>query len=170
MTKEARMTNNERKPAALPKLVLRVSSFIRHSSFVIRHSSRPYLIGAVLVFWTLATHASMSDAQAQQPPLRPGIRSNLPPVAMRTNVRTNQAKVLPPGAPGSKTNAVAALRQPPGKAGTGIVEKVRRLPQSRGFYPALAAIFLCLGLASVLWSRFSKAKETQAGEAAPGEP
>jgi len=37
MTKEARMTKHETRPAACRRLVIRASSFFRHSSFVIRH-------------------------------------------------------------------------------------------------------------------------------------
>ena len=38
MTKEAQMTNDEKTVAApLEEFVIRVSSFLRHSSFVIRH-------------------------------------------------------------------------------------------------------------------------------------
>jgi hypothetical protein len=141
----------------------------------------PFSIAAGLLFSLAQIDVELMQAQAQQPPPRPGIRTNQPPVAMHTNVRTNLAKPLtppPPGArtnaaaarpTGAKTNAVAGTSQKLRNAWSGLAIKVRRLPQSRYFYPGVAATCVCLGILAILLGKLSKSKGTE-GATAAGEP
>ena len=118
----------------------------------------------------------------QAPPLRPGVRTNLPPAAARAAAKAN-ARVARPrrrrcrrrtqcrrqtdaprGADWRGTNAAPAAG-----AKAGIAETLRNLQANRAFYPAVGVVFVCLCLAVVLVVRLLKAKAAKAGKAAQPE-
>jgi hypothetical protein len=111
----------------------------------------------------------------QAAPLRPGVRTNLPPLASRPAARVSPASATP--RPASRTNAAPALARtgantnaaPVAGAKPGIAETIRHLQANRAFYPAAGAVFLSLCLAAVLVARLLKAKAAKANKAAQPE-
>jgi hypothetical protein len=98
----------------------------------------------------------------QVPPFRPGVRTNLPPIAPRAANKTNAAPFA--ARTGVTTNTHSAT-----SAKAGITETIRTLQANRAFYPAVGIICLCLCLAVVLVVRLLKAKAAKADKTAPPE-
>jgi hypothetical protein len=149
------------------------------------------LVGATLLVVTLAGCGPSSGKAGKQsatnaaalrmlartnqvPPLRPGVRTNLPPGATPAT-----AKVPPSSAavrPSAGTNAAPAVARtgagkyaPPAKGKTGIAETLRNLQNNSAFYPAIGVVLLCLCLVVVLVVRMLKAKGDKAGQVAQPE-
>jgi hypothetical protein len=107
----------------------------------------------------LAARTNTQPPGFQRPPV--GARTNsMPAMARSAGAVTNAGvKRLPPGktnvlaAPqhlGVKTNALPVAHAGGTNATGGIFERVRHLPQNRGFYPAIAGVALCVGVV-LLW-------------------
>ena len=122
----------------------------------------------------LATNATPTVLVAKTnagPPLRPGIRSNLPPAAAKSRPAPAAARTA------ANTNAAATVARtaagkkaaPTGGAKGGFGETLRNLQANRAFYPALGVVFVCLCLSVVLVVRMLKAKAAKAGAVAQPE-
>jgi hypothetical protein len=142
----------------------------------------PFSLAAALLLSLVQFQVGMIQAQPPQPPARHGARTNQPPVAMRSNVRTNAAKPLPPAPPGARTNAAAAhptgtrtnaaagAVKKPGGTWSGLAARIRQWPKNRYFYPGVAAACVCLGIVAILLGKLAKpkAEEGQTAAELPG--
>jgi hypothetical protein len=98
-----------------------------------------------------------TNPAVQPPGAKPGPAPALPGLPGKTN----PAAVTAAARPGAKTNAPAGARASvtSTNAPGGFWQQLRSIPQNRAFYPAVAAVALCLGI--ILLFRVAKSKKPE---------